>query len=117
MFANVRASGGNLYFMCVSDPKAVSDILTSHGLLANLKADDHLIDMSTVSVECVQETAGKVENFLEAPVSGSKPQAHGGALVILTAGKSGTFDLAKPYFDMMGKKTFYGVFIFFGKNL
>jgi len=111
MMESVRESNGesspNLFFMCVSDPNAVSDILSKYGLLENLKTSDHLIDMSTVSVECVENTSKKVENFLEAPVSGSKPQAHGGSLVILTAGKKSTFELAKKYFDMMGKKTFY----------
>jgi len=111
MMESVRKSNGesslNLFFMCVSDPNAVSDILSKYGLLENLKENDHLIDMSTVSVECVENTSKQVENFLEAPVSGSKPQAHGGSLVILTAGKKSTFELAEKYFDIMGKKTFY----------
>ena len=39
----------------------------------------------------------KVNNFLEAPVSGSKPQANSGTLVILAAGKKATFGLAEPF--------------------
>lgn len=105
--SNNGTSSPNLFFMCVSDPNAVSDILSKYGLLENLTENDHLIDMSTVSVECVKSTSEQVKNFLEAPVSGSKPQAHGGTLVILSAGKKSTFEHSEKYFDMMGKKTFY----------
>ena len=107
MMESVRKSGGNLFFMCVSDPKAVDDILDKYEFVKNLKENEHLIDMSTVSVECVKKSAGLIKNFLEAPVSGSKPQAHGGQLVILTAGNKNTFELSEKYFGMMGKKTFY----------
>ena len=107
MMNAVRKNGGNLFFMCVSDPNAVDNILMNHGLLDSITSEDHLIDMSTVSVECVQNTASKVANFLEAPVSGSKPQAHGGQLVILAAGKNQTFELSKKYFDMMGKNVLF----------
>merc|ERR1711981_561060 len=104
---NSNNTSPSIFFMCVSNPEAVDAVMNEHGLLENIKPTDHLVDMSTVDVDCVKRSAAKIENFLEAPVSGSKPQANSGTLVILAAGKKNTYDLASPFLEKMGKRTFY----------
>merc|ERR1712038_402393 len=81
----------HLFFSCVSDDSPVNDIFNKYGFLAAMKPTDHIIEMSTISPEAVLAASEQVRNhlqcnnFLAAPVSGSKPQANSGTLVILAS--------------------------------
>jgi len=50
---------------------------------------------------------GQGGSYLEAPVSGSKPQANDGSLLILAAGDKALFDKCRSCFQAMGKKTYF----------
>lgn len=100
----------SIILMCVSNPVAIQEIYEKYELLKFFNQQtDHLIDMSTVDVATVKFESQKVTNFLEAPVSGSKPQANSGTLVIMAAGKQATFQAQEKLklFEILGKKTFY----------
>merc|ERR1712157_465237 len=113
---NQQKNHPNVFLMCVSDPAAIKSVYETYKL-KNLfdKENDHLIDMSTINVETVKYQSKIIKNFLEAPVSGSKPQANSGQLVILCSGNKNTYNLVSQnsfenfpnLFDILGKKTFY----------
>ena len=76
----------------VSDPAAVAAVTDGpDGAFSGLAGGKTMINMSTVSPEFTKSLADKCLiagiNFLDCPVSGSKPLAESGNLVILAAGK------------------------------
>lgn len=97
----------NIFLMCVSNPEAIKSIYETYKLETLFNQNDHLVDMSTIDVKTVKYQNLKIKNFLEAPVSGSKPQANSGTLVIMTSGCQKTYELCSPLFEILGKKTFY----------
>ena len=77
----------------VSDPAAVEAVMEGeNGGFAGLSKGKTLINMSTVSPEFTRQLADKCSksgiNFLDCPVSGSKPLAEAGTLVILAGGST-----------------------------
>lgn len=92
----------------VSDDKAIQEIFTGeHGLLSAATTGKYLVNMSTVSPAVSKEMAAlctKQGNFyLDAPVSGSVPQAESGQLVIMAGGDSAAFETVKPILEHLGK--------------
>lgn len=91
---------------------AVSEVITgpngisesgSHGLI--------VIDSSTVSPVTSKAVAQELEKrgieMLDAPVTGSEPQAVEGSLTFIVGGKSEVYERCKPLFAAMGKKSFF----------
>lgn len=102
----------DIVFACTSDPVSARQVVFGEkGVLAGMKPGKRYVDMSTVDEECVLEICAAVKakgaEYLEAPVSGSKPQAAAGQLVILAAGDEELKKYAQPMFDVMSKKTFF----------
>lgn len=92
----------------VSDDKAIQEIFTDeHGLLSAAATGKYIVNMSTVSPAVSKEMAAlctKQGNFyLDAPVSGSVPQAETGQLVIMVGGDSAAFETVKPILEHLGK--------------
>ena len=65
-----------------------------------------IVDHSTVDIgtskRCAEAAAAKGAMFIDAPISGGPPGASGGTLAIMCGGTQEAFDIAKPYFDLMG---------------
>jgi 3-hydroxyisobutyrate dehydrogenase-like beta-hydroxyacid dehydrogenase len=77
------------------------------GLLAGLRTGQVYIDMSTVSPETSRRLADRVREhgaqMLDAPVSGSIPQAESGTLAIMVGGDGDTFAVAEPVLRVLGQ--------------
>ena len=102
----------NILVTMVSDPEAMDAVLEGpSGIFASGFDGNMLINMSTVSVEysralkdrCFTERV----KFIDCPVSGSKPLAENGTLVLLAGGDPGTVEEVKPVLLAMGKAVIY----------
>ena len=91
----------------VTDDKAL-DAITSgpEGLLAGLGHGKVFVDMSTVSPRMSQLLAERVDalgaQMLDAPVSGSVPQAEIGTLAIMVGGDQKAFAAVEPLLEELG---------------
>jgi 3-hydroxyisobutyrate dehydrogenase-like beta-hydroxyacid dehydrogenase len=82
-----------------------------NGVLDGARAGSVIIDMSTVR----PRTSARLFNVarksgiavLDAPVSGSLPQAEQGQLVIFVGGERSVYDRCAPIFKELGKAAFY----------
>jgi 3-hydroxyisobutyrate dehydrogenase-like beta-hydroxyacid dehydrogenase len=102
----------DITFACTSDPaSARSVVFGENGVLSGISAGKKFIDISTVDEMTSKDIGDAVTKkggiYLEAPVSGSKGPALQGTLVFLAAGDKALCEEAQPYFDAMGKKTFF----------
>ena len=96
----------------VSDPAAMDAVLEGpEGALSALSGGNTLINMSTVSPDYTAALAKKCftagVDFLDCPVSGSKPLAEKGQLVLLAAGKKATVEKLDPVLKAMGRAVIY----------
>ncbi len=70
-----------------------------------------LIDTSTVSppvsIRLAEAAKKRGVRFIEAPVSGSTPEAEKGQLVVLAGGSESDVAFAAPILDVIGRKTVY----------
>jgi 2-hydroxy-3-oxopropionate reductase len=82
------------------------------GVLAGVKPDTLLIDMSTISpttaIAVAQAAAEKGCSMLDAPVSGGDVGAKNATLSIMVGGEEETFERAKPILEIMGKPVLCG---------
>lgn len=103
-------NGADIIFTCVSDDKALADVLLSDGFAASAPPDATLIDMSTVSPAISAEVADKLPAglaYLRAPVSGSTAMASTGTLTALVSGPEQVFIAMAPVFAAFTKKAFH----------
>ncbi len=81
------------------------------GVLQGARKGLLLIDTSTVSPDASRKLAEIAKKhgvrFIEAPVSGSTPEAEAGKLVVLAAGEKADVTSAAPVLDVIGHKTIY----------
>ncbi|MEO7600086.1 MAG: NAD(P)-dependent oxidoreductase [Opitutus sp.] len=79
------------------------------GALSAARSSALLIESSTVSVSWIHEldAAGRAQGcaLLDAPVTGSKPQAASGELSFLVGGPVESFVRARPLFETMGRSS------------
>jgi 3-hydroxyisobutyrate dehydrogenase len=92
----------------VADDGASRGLWLGHnGALAGLKAGALAIESSTLSPGWIGElhaAAGAAEiAFLDAPVTGSKPQAAAGELIFMVGGEPATLERARPLLNAMGR--------------
>jgi 3-hydroxyisobutyrate dehydrogenase len=77
------------------------------GALCSARPGTVLMDSSTLSVEWVCELAGAAAAhgcpFIEAPVTGSKPQAEAGELLFLAGGEAEAIDPVRPVLATMSR--------------
>jgi 3-hydroxyisobutyrate dehydrogenase-like beta-hydroxyacid dehydrogenase len=82
------------------------------GLLAGLRAGTTWVEMSTVSPAASQELDACVRksgaSLLDAPVSGSVPQAQTGTLTIMVGGDAAAYDRVEPLLRELGTPTHVG---------
>ncbi len=103
------AAASDITISMVSDDAALDAIASGpDGLIAGLSTGKVYVDMSTVSPEVSVDLAarvrGKGAEMLDAPVSGSVPQAETGTLSIMVGGDEAAFAHARPVFAELGNK-------------
>ena len=102
------AASADVVFSMVSDDAALEAITVGpDGILAGLTPGKVYIDMSTVSREASVTLAERVRSIgarmLDAPVSGSVPQAEAGTLTIMVGGEEAAFRLVEPLLRELGQ--------------
>ncbi len=105
------ARGAEVVWICVSDTKAVEDVLFgANGVAESLAAGMTIVDSSTIAPSATQDFAARVRpqgvHYVDAPVTGSKVAAEGGTLIFMVGGEGAVVDTLSPLFAAMGKKIF-----------
>src|SRR2546421_186712 len=95
------AAAAEISFSMVTDDDALAAIARGPGgILAGLGPGKVYVDMSTVSPKTSRELSAQVSELgarmLDAPVSGSLPQAEAGTLAIMVGGEGEAFALVEP---------------------
>lgn len=85
--------------------------LGDKGALAGAKPGSILIESSTLTVEWVKELAAAAGQrgceFLDAPVTGTKPHAESGQLLFLVGGPESALEKARQVFSILGRDVIY----------
>jgi 3-hydroxyisobutyrate dehydrogenase len=102
------AEGADALVTILPDSPQVEAVLFGDsGAAAALERGALVIDMSTIAPSAVrrigERLGGEGLDFLEAPVSGSRPKAEDGTLTIMVGGKEEAFRRAMPLFEAMGE--------------
>lgn len=106
------ASRSQIIISIVADDAASRAIwLGESGALAGAAPGSVLIESSTLSGDWIQELAAKATErgcqFLDAPVTGTKPHAASGELVFLVGGSAAALDAARPVLSVLGRDVVY----------
>jgi len=101
--------GKEAVWMCVSDTKAVEQVLFGpNGAAQALEKGTVVADSSTISPSASVQFATRLRaqgcDLLDAPVTGSKIAAEGGTLIFIVGGHETSIARVQPLFDAMGKK-------------
>jgi len=102
------AAAAGVVFSMVSNDAALTAIATGpDGILAGLGPGKVYVDMSTVSPAASVGLAARVRavgaRMLDAPVSGSVPQAEAGALTIMVGGEETALQRVEPLLSELGQ--------------
>lgn len=102
------ASRAQIILSMVADDVASQQVwLGADGALAGVSPSSVLIESSTLSVGWIKELETAAAElgceFLDAPVTGSKPQAASGELLFLVGGSADALDAARPVFSVLGR--------------
>jgi len=102
-------AGAEIIISMVSDDAASREIwLGSNGALGAIKPGAVSIECSTISPAWAEELGQKFADkhlpFLDAPVTGSKPQAAGGELTFLVGGQEDALKRVEPVLKILGRK-------------
>jgi 3-hydroxyisobutyrate dehydrogenase/2-hydroxy-3-oxopropionate reductase len=105
------AREAEVVWMCVSDTKAVEDVLFgSNGVEQSLQPGMAIVDSSTISPSATRQFAERVKargvDYVDAPVTGSKIGAENGTLIFIVGGDDAVVEKLRPLFDSMGKQLF-----------
>lgn len=102
------AARSQIILSMVADDAASRDVWRGKdGALAGAAPNSLLIESSTLSVDWVKELAAAAaergSQFLDAPVTGTKPHAASGELLFLVGGASDAVEAARPVFSVLGR--------------
>ncbi|HTC48350.1 MAG TPA: NAD(P)-dependent oxidoreductase [Candidatus Aquilonibacter sp.] len=102
------ASCSQIILSMVADDAASRQVwLGPKGALAGVSPSSVLIESSTLSLDWIKELETAAAQlgceFLDAPVTGSKPQAESGELLFLVGGSADALDAARPVFSVLGR--------------
>ena len=102
------ARGADFVVSIVADDNATREVmLGAAGVIGAAAPGTIVIDSSTntpgMAREVAKAAAARGVVYLDAPVSGSLPQAQGKELVIMVGGDKAAFDRAQPVFAGMGR--------------
>lgn len=106
------AAGADVVLAMVADDVASRAMwLGESGALAGARAGAVLIDSSTLSVGWIDELHELARragcDFLDAPVTGTKPHAAAGELSFLVGGEAAVLDRVRPVLQTMGKSVLH----------
>jgi 3-hydroxyisobutyrate dehydrogenase-like beta-hydroxyacid dehydrogenase len=106
------AQHADVVLSSLTDDAAVeAALLGPEGALAGARAGATFIDLSSIYPETSRRVAAAAERqgaaLLDAPVSGSAPQAEAGQLVIFVGGDEGVYERHQPLFEVLGQTRFY----------
>ena len=107
------AEDAEVVFSMVTDDAGLEAIAYGpDGIVAGLEPGMVYVDMSTVSPELSRKLADRVHavdaEMLDAPVSGSVPQAEAGSLTIMVGGDAAAFARVEPILRDLGSPTRIG---------
>ncbi len=102
------AAKADMIFMCVpGEPQVREVVFGDGGLLANVRASQTVVDMTTATVEVNREVAAalaeKHVDFADAPVARGVPAAEDGTLAITVGAEPEVLERIRPYLACMGK--------------
>jgi len=102
----------DVIFTMLTADAAVEDVLLGpHGVAMGARPGTLVIDCSTIAPTTSQAVAAGLAQrgipMLDAPVSGSKPQAEGAQLTFMVGGDREHFDASQSLFSALGKASFY----------
>ena len=105
------ARGAEVVWMCVSDTKAVENVLFGpDGVEQSLAEGAIVADSSTISPSATRRFAERLRakgvEYVDAPMTGSKVGAEGGTLIFIVGGEESTIARLGPLFSAMGKQFF-----------
>jgi 3-hydroxyisobutyrate dehydrogenase-like beta-hydroxyacid dehydrogenase len=105
--AEAAAAAGTVISMVPDVPEVEQVLLGDGGAADGLDAGGLCIDMSTIAptatISIAQRLAERGIDFLDAPVTGSRPRAEDGTLAIMVGGDSAALERARPFLDAMGR--------------
>ena len=100
-----------IFTMLTADSAVEEVVFGEKGIIKGVKAGQIVIDCSTISpntsIKVAQELGKLGVEVLDAPVTGSEPQAIEGILTFMAGGKQEVFEQCMPLFEAMGKNAFY----------
>ena len=107
------AEAAEIVFTSLPDDAALEDVASgSDGVLAGLEPGKTWVELSTVSPRASRALAERVRKpgavMLDAPVSGSVPQAQAGTLTIMVGGDEQPYARVEPVLRELGKPTRIG---------
>ncbi|UQZ83925.1 2-hydroxy-3-oxopropionate reductase [Paenibacillus konkukensis] len=106
------AEGADVVMTMLSNDAVVLEaVLGEYGVIHGLRAGKTVIDCSTVSPDTSKrihhELLGRAVDFLDAPVTGSKPAAESGTLVFMVGGEQAALERERDIFEALGSKIVY----------
>ncbi|HTE83988.1 MAG TPA: NAD(P)-dependent oxidoreductase [Dehalococcoidia bacterium] len=106
------ARDADVLMSSLADDAAVEQVLLGfEGTLKEMHAGTTLIDLSSVYPDTSRAlaAAGQARGVavLDAPVSGSTPQAADGSLIMFVGGDRNTYERCRPILDVVGQTSFY----------
>jgi len=106
------AQGAEVVWMCVSDTKAVENVLSGPaGVEKVLHPGMIIADSSTISPSATLRFADRVKargvDYVDAPMTGSKIAAEAGNLIFMVGGDDAVLARLQPLFQAMGKQVFH----------
>lgn len=109
--AEAAAQADTIISMVADDFASRAVWLGDKGALVGTKPGSILIESSTLTVEWVKELAAAASQrgceFLDAPVTGTKPHAESGQLLFLVGGPENALDKARQVFSVLGRDVIY----------
>jgi 3-hydroxyisobutyrate dehydrogenase len=99
------ARGAGVVISMVPDGPEVEEVLfaAADGMAEGALAVDMSTIAPTASVSIGRRLGERGIQFLDAPVTGSRPKAEDGTLTIMVGGEAGDFERAKPVLEAMGQ--------------
>lgn len=106
------ASHAEIIISMVADDIASKSVwLGENGALAGAPRGSVLIESSTLTVGWIKELSAAAAqqgfDFLDAPVTGTKPHAASGELLFLVGGSASALAMAQPVFSVLGRETIH----------
>ncbi|MCY0870486.1 MAG: NAD(P)-dependent oxidoreductase [Firmicutes bacterium] len=100
-----------VFTMLTADAAVVEVLFAEAGVAAGARPGTVLIDCSTVSPHTSRQAASRLAElgvrWLDAPVSGSVPQAESGQLTFMVGGDKSVYATCQPQFAILGKAAYY----------